>query len=181
MIEPDRCAASDPSPTVLKLMLDTNVVDELMADNDLVELLRAAVGAGSIELLLTHVQIDEVLNMGPAKRAKREHLVQLLASLPARRVPTYGFVLDLSRLDNAILATDRHAAALLELTGGNTRHNEDALIVLTAAWFYADVVSENTKDVPKMAAKIGLTSHRTTELRNVIAGRTHTPDSKRPR
>lgn len=171
MAEPDRCADSDPSPTVLKLMVDTNVVDELMADPALVSLLREAVRTGTVELLLTHVQIDEVLNMGANKRAKREALVQLLATLPARRVPTYGFVLNLSRLDNAMLASDAHAATLRELTGGNPRHNEDALIVLTAAWFYAHVVSENVKDVPKMAAQVGLTSHRTAELREILSTR----------
>lgn len=168
MLEPDRCADSDPSPTVLKLMLDTNVVDELMADPALVSLLRQAVDDRTVELLITHVQIDEVLNMGPNKRAKREALVQMLAELPANRVPTYGFVLDLSRLDNAILASEGHAATFLELTGGNTRHNEDALIVLTAAWFFAEVVSENIKDGPKMAALVGLTSYRTAELRRIL-------------
>ena len=146
-------------------MLDTNVIDELFVDPALVARLRLAVNDGEVELLITHVQIDEVLNMGPAKRAKREALVQVLAALPAHRVPSYGFVLDLSRLDNSMLASESHAATFLELTGGNPRHNEDALIVLTAAWFYADVVSENTKDVPKMAAHVGLTSYQTEELR----------------
>lgn len=154
-------------------MLDTNVVDELMADPTLVSLLRQAVDAGTVELLITHVQIDEVLNIGPNKRAKREALVQMLAALPANRVPTYGFVLDLSRLDNAMLASEGHEATFLELTGGNTRHNEDALIVLTAAWFFADVVSENIKDVPKMAAHVGLTSYRTAELHRVLFTRAH--------
>ena len=146
-------------------MLDTNVIDELFVDPSLVARLRLAVDDGAVELLITHVQIDEVLNMGPAKRAKREALVQVLAALPAHRVPSYGFVLDLSRLDNSMLASESHAATFLELTGSNPRHNEDALIVLTAAWFYADVVSENTKDVPKMAAHVGLTSYQTEELR----------------
>ena len=154
-------------------MLDTNVVDELVADSTLVSRLREAVGAGVVELLITHVQIDEVLNMGPFKRAKREALIQLLTALPAKRVPTYGFVLDLSRLDNAMLASESHAATFLQMTGGNTRHNEDALIVLTAAWFFADVVSENIKDVPRMAERVGLTSYRTEELGGILLTRAH--------
>lgn len=169
---PDRCATSDPSPTVLKLMMDTNVVDELMAAPALLSQLRQAVDAGAVQLLITHIQIDEVLNMGPSKRAKREALIQLLAVLPARRVRTYGVVVDLSRFDNAILASDGHAATLLELTGGNTRHNEDALIVLTAAWFFADVVSENVRDVPKMAAHVGVASHRAADLPRILSTRT---------
>ena len=152
-------------------MLDTNVIDALMADPDLVSLLRDAVAAGTVELLITHVQIDEVLNTGSNKRTKREALVQMLAALPAKRVPTYGVIWDLSRWDNAMFASEAHAAALLDLTGGNTRHNEDALIVLTAAWFYADVVSENVKDVPKMAAEVGLTSYRTEDLRRALSSR----------
>lgn len=130
---PDRGAETDPSPSVLKLMLDTNVVDELIADDELVGMLRHSVDSGSVEVLITHLQIDEVMNTGDNKRAKRGALVQLLAELPAVRVPTYGFVLDLSRVDNAMLASKEHAEMFLELTGGNVRHNEDALIVLTAA------------------------------------------------
>ncbi len=171
MVEPDRCADIDPTPGVLKLMIDTNVVDELVVDSELVDLLRRAAEAGVVEVLVTHVQIDEVLNMGPNKRAKRDALVQLLATLPARRVPTYGVVVDLSRIDNALFASDRHAEMFLEMTGGNTRHNEDALIVLTAAWFFADVVSENIRDVPGMAAHVGLSSYRTAELWPIILDR----------
>jgi hypothetical protein len=154
---------------VLKLMLDTNVADELIRDTDLVTILQQGVIAGSVELLITHVQIDEVMNTGDSKRAKREALVQLLAELPARRVPTYGSVFDLSRFDNAMFGSDDHAEMLLDLTGGNTRHNEDALIVLTAAWFFADVVSENTKDVPKMANRAGIRSYRTADLRTLLS------------
>ena len=68
-----------------------------------------------------------------------------------------------------MLASDDHAESFLELTGGNRRHNEEALIVLTAAWFYADVVSENTEDLPKMAGRIGLTSYRTADLRSLLS------------
>lgn len=80
MTRPDRCADSDPSPNVLKLMLDTNVIDELMANPAIVSHLRRATETGAVELLITHVQIDEVLKMGPSKRAKREALVQILAA-----------------------------------------------------------------------------------------------------
>lgn len=166
---PDRCSETDPSPSVLKLMLDTNVIDELVADSELVSILRHSVESGRAEILITHLQIDEVMNTGDNKRAKREALVQLLAELPAVRVPTYGSVLDLSRLDNAMLASDEHAHMFLELTGGNLRHYEDALIVLTAAWFYADVVSENVKDVPKMAGRAGVRAHRSGDLRRLLS------------
>jgi hypothetical protein len=73
-------------------MLDTNVVDELVADSELVSTLQQSVESGRVKLLITHLQIDEVMNTGDDKRAKREALVQLLAELPATRVPTYGFV-----------------------------------------------------------------------------------------
>ncbi|MHB1128906.1 MAG: hypothetical protein ACYC06_02525 [Ilumatobacteraceae bacterium] len=165
----DRHADMDPTSRVLKLMLDTNVVDKLVADRELLGILRREVDAGKIELLITHVQIDEVLNTREDKRAKRDALVQLLVELPARRVATYGFIPGLSRLGNAMPGSAGNGALLLELTGGNTRHNEDAVIVLTAAWFYADVVSENTKDVPKMANKAGILSHRTQDLHALIA------------
>lgn len=42
------------------------------------------------------------------------------------------------------------------MTRGKVRHNEDAIIVLTAAWFYADVVSKDIDDVPQMAEMVGV-------------------------
>lgn len=83
-------------------------------------------------------------------------------------MPTYGFVLDLSRVDNAMLASEGQAEMFLELIGGNVRHNEDALVVLTAACFYAHVVSKNIKNVPKMAGRAGARAHRTPELRKLL-------------
>jgi len=148
-------------------MLDTNIVDQLAEDRALVAKLGHAVRAGNLRLLLTHLQIDEVLEMKAEKRAKRASLLQVLTSLPAERVPTYGFLLDRSRLDHAMLASDNHAALFTALTRGNPRHHEDVLILLTAAWFYADLVTENTKDLAKMAARIGVTVLDTQGLRGL--------------
>jgi hypothetical protein len=149
-------------------MLDTNVIDALLGEHDLVPLLQREVQSGRVELLVTHLQIDEVLAMGQEKRAKRDSLMQFLALLPARRVLTYGFVTDLSRVDNAMLASEEHGKLFDELTRGNPRHNEDALIVLTAAWFYAGVVSEDVHDVVKMATRVGVPSYRTSDLRDIL-------------
>ncbi|MCB9379714.1 MAG: bifunctional DNA primase/polymerase [Acidimicrobiaceae bacterium] len=167
-VTPDRCAPEDPSPGIRKLMLDTNVIDKLAADPELVDLLSLSAQRGEIQLLVTHLQIDEVLEIGDHARARREALLQVLANLPAERVPTYGFLLDRSRLDHAALASDNHAALFRELTRSNPRHHEDVLILLTAAWLYADLVTENRKDLAKMAARIGVAVFDTQGLRGLV-------------
>ena len=149
-------------------MLDTNVIDKLAADPELVDLLSLSAQRGEIQLLVTHLQIDEVLEIGDHARARREALLQVLANLPAERVPTYGFLLDRSRLDHAALASDNHAALFRELTRSNPRHHEDVLILLTAAWLYADLVTENRKDLAKMAARIGVAVFDTQGLRGLV-------------
>lgn len=95
-------------------MLDTNVVDKLVADHALVGGLQRLVGERRIRLLFTHLQIDEIMEC-PESNPKRQHLVDLMARLPAERVPTYGFIVGRSRLDNARITGDEGAALIERL------------------------------------------------------------------
>lgn len=160
----DRCVPSDPTPGVLKLMLDTNIADDLLVRLLLLPTLRAAVESGRIELLVTHLQIDEVMEIPDIKSERRDALVNVLASLPARRVDTYGDVMGRTRMGYGMMASGEHSLLYNELINGNIRHQEDALIVLTAAYLWAHVVSNNTKDMPRMAKRVGIHSYTTREL-----------------
>jgi hypothetical protein len=72
---------------------DTHVVDALAVDVGLLEQLRTAVEQGHLEVTITHLQIDEVIAIpeNDERAAHRAALVNVLARLPAERIPTYGF------------------------------------------------------------------------------------------
>jgi hypothetical protein len=86
-------------------MLNTRLLDALSDDPELSALLRRRVDDRSVELLVTHLQLDKVTELPNSRAKRRAELDQLLATLPATRVPTYGFILDRSRLDEARLPT----------------------------------------------------------------------------
>ena len=93
-------------------MLDTHLLYALSDDTELSAPVGRHVDDGSVELLVTRLQLDEVAEIPDSRAKRRAQLDQLLAILPATRVPTYGFVLDRSRLDEARL-TDDNGAALI--------------------------------------------------------------------
>jgi hypothetical protein len=125
-------------------MLDTNVVDKLVADGALVDRLQRLVGDGQVRLLFTHLQVDEVMET-PESNPKRQQLVNVLARLPAELVPTYGFIVGRSRLDNARLTGDQGAALIERLRGPDRKHTEDAVIATTAWKDGATFVSAETR------------------------------------
>ncbi|MCE9621004.1 MAG: hypothetical protein K8R99_01520 [Actinomycetia bacterium] len=168
MTQADRCAPSDPTPGVMKLMVDTNIADDLLVRLLLLADLRAAVSSGRLELLVTHLQIDEVMETPENKSERRDALVNVLASLPARRVATYGFVVGRTRLGFGMLASSEHSQLYDELISGNIRHQEDAILILTAAYFWADILSNNTKDMPRMAKRVGIRSFTTREFLDLL-------------
>jgi predicted nucleic acid-binding protein len=121
-------------------MLDTNVVDHLMVHDDLMRVVERLVGLDQIELLLTHIQIDEVLET-PESNPKRRTLIDFLGRLPASRVPTAGFIIGRSRIGHARLGDDEGRKQFEELRRGNLTHTEDAAIAATASVEGAVLVS----------------------------------------
>ena len=75
-------------------MLDSNVFDALLEDAQMLEDLRRGVTTGSVEILVTHVQVDEIVDtIGPDPERLKQLLHTLLRS-GAHEVSTYGIVLD---------------------------------------------------------------------------------------
>lgn len=130
-----------------RYLLDTNVVDCLAGDFDGASRIAGAVDRGRIEVLVTHVQIDELAAI-PDQERRSTRFISLVRVRP-RLVETSLFVFDLSRLDLARLSDEREAEAFNRHLGGGTartRHAGDATLAGTAATLGAAFVTENTQD-----------------------------------
>jgi hypothetical protein len=114
--------------TVLRVLVDANAIDPLVDMPGAYEVLRAAVDAGELELLFTHITVDELCATPDEER--RAHLLILLIDL-GRLIPTGAFVMDFSRLDFARLDDDDDEA-FEAFRSGNIRHTRDAMIAVTA-------------------------------------------------
>ncbi len=106
-----------------------------------------AVDRREVEVLVTHVQVDE-LARDPDVEGCSLNLIALLRCR-ARLIETGLFVIGLSRLDLARLSDQEDVSAFDRHLGEGVRreqHIEDATIASTAAQLGATLVSENTKD-----------------------------------
>lgn len=127
------------------VMFDTNVFDKLLEGNvALVDL------PDDLIYYVTHVQYDEIQKM--SNHTKKERLLRLVRLVGAEEVPTSVFVLDYSRLDKAELGGDPDFD---KLTGGNKKHIEDAIILLTAKKRKAILISEDDGAPMRRAANLG--------------------------
>ena len=112
--------------------------------------------------MLTHVQIDEILNT-PGDNPRRDRLVSMLAEIPARRIPTYGFIVGLSRLGNARVTDDDGADFIEALQAGNPKRNKDAVLIATARFEDATFLSCDRQAV-NTARRHGVPALRPPEL-----------------
>jgi predicted nucleic acid-binding protein len=117
-------------------VIDSNIFDKIADERGAASLVGRLVGRNAIELLVTHVQIDEIVATPDA--ARRKHL---LSSAPYREVPTHGALYDASKYHKARYTSkpvERDIAAI-------QRRNKakDALIGTTAKWDGATLVTED--------------------------------------
>ncbi len=106
----------------MRFMLDTMVFDRIVADAAFGEAVRAAVRSGSITIVTTHIQEDQIAAI-PADE-KRNAIMRI----PRRVVPTTGFVLDVSRLGMARFADEETSATIERIGRRHLRTVKDALI-----------------------------------------------------
>jgi hypothetical protein len=111
-------------------LLDSNVSHVLVDDVPFRRALRGAVDAGDIQLLVTHVQVDE--NLAQSDQEAGRQRVHAMMAAGVRAVETSGFVLDVSRLDHAKLFDEATAAMYEAFVQSNRRHAEDGLLAATA-------------------------------------------------
>jgi rRNA-processing protein FCF1 len=124
----------------LRVVFDSNAVDPLIDQPGSYELLREAIDTGRLEVLFTHVTIDELAEVPDESR--RDRLRRAITTL-GRKVPTGAFILDYSRLDEARLGDDVSAVAALR--SNNIRHSNDALIAVTPSYEQCHLITHERR------------------------------------
>ena len=135
---------------VARYMLDTDVIVRLSEMPETVQMLADRVDSGAAELLITHVQVDELCRVDNFDSIALR--VVALLRVRARLVLTSIFVIGVSRLDLARLGADEDSAAFDRHTGtgiARDRHSEDATIATSARSEDAVLVTLNRKDLKR--------------------------------
>ena len=132
-----------------RVMIDSNVYDEIVAVPGLTSTLRRLIDEGDLELVVCHVQEDEI--HATSDGVKRETLMTTPVS---RIVHSSVFVLAVSRLGKARLGEERQGDLSYErLAGPNRRHARDAAIALTAAYEVDALVTQEHRLQSQLASK----------------------------
>ncbi|MFC8996328.1 PIN domain-containing protein [Streptomyces rochei] len=148
-----------------RVMFDSNAIDPIADTSGAFEALQEATKAGRLEILYTHVTIDELVAIPDLDR--RQHLTLLMVEL-GKLVPTGATVLDFSRLNFCRLGADDEQDMLEELRSQNIRHSRDALIGITARTEGCALVT-NDERLAKRAAEIGVETLTTRTLLDEVA------------
>src|SRR5712692_5451322 len=119
--------ASVKSRAMRRVVVDSNAMDPLMDLLGAYDAVRAAVDQGDLEILFTHVTVEELAAIPDYERRCR--LLIFLIGL-GRLVPTGAFIVGASRLDFGRLCDDEESVRLL--IGQGVTHLRDALIGATA-------------------------------------------------
>lgn len=132
-----------------RVMIDSNVYDEIVAVPGLTSTLRRLIDEGDLELIVCHVQEDEI------KATSDSVKMETLATTPVSGiVHSSVFVLGVSRLDKARLGEERQRDLSYErLAGPNRRHARDAAIALTAAHAVDALVTQDHRLQTQLANK----------------------------
>lgn len=117
-----------------RFLLDSNVYDRLVETPEIQRRAIEAHTSGRIELLRTHVQVDELerdIDKAPYTLA-----------IPGTPVPTYGLVLGVSKLG---LARFGETAKIDAIRSPQRNHTHDALLATTAQYEGAILVTEDRR------------------------------------
>lgn len=132
----------------MRFTIDSMIFDRLVENDELITLVTRLVDEGRIELVSTHVQRDELDEIPDPEKRERT------ATIPVSLVPTYGFVIGVSRLGLARLTDD--ASPYDALAGQSRKHSHDALIAMTAEGEAAVLVSEDRRLRNRATSELGV-------------------------
>lgn len=121
----------------MRFMLDTMIFDQIVADPSFADSLREAARSGSITIVTTHIQEDQIADIRDDE--KRE----AISRIPRAVVPTTGFALDVSRLGMARLADEVTSATIERIGRRHRRTVKDALIAATVPYEADAIVTED--------------------------------------
>lgn len=112
-----------------RVVVDSNAIDPLVDRPGAYEVMRSSVDRGQLEVLFTHITIEE-LAATPDEERRSRLLLQLVGL--GHLIPTGAFVLGFSRLGFARFGSDDEAFEAFR--SGNVGHTRDALIAATAQY-----------------------------------------------
>ncbi len=130
----DRTPSYRPDGLTEQFLIDSHIHDRIIDVPGAFDLITKLVRNGTIRLLITHVQADE-LALTPDEQRRAA-----LMAVPTERVLAYGFVLGASRLGEARLG---ESGPIESLRRGNPVHMEDALIGASAQYENVALVTDD--------------------------------------
>jgi hypothetical protein len=117
------------------------------------EAARRAIDSGRLEILYTHVTLEEATaTPDPELRDSLVHVLTTLGSL----VPTGAFIVNLSRVGQARVTDECGTAAVEALRSNAARHSIDALVAITAQFEGCALLTEEKKRLPRRARDEGI-------------------------
>jgi len=132
-------------------MIDTNIVHALSADPDTLAMLTKVLVSGTVQLLITHLQGDQLSKAPP-------HIRKTARTLDLTIINTDGVVWDVSKLDRSDWADETTKKRMSRVQGMKKRSSKqwvDTLISVTATGG-ADVYVTNDKQVRNAVKRIVL-------------------------
>jgi hypothetical protein len=143
-----------------RYIFDSNAIDPIADNAGAYEVVRASVDSGSIELMFTHVNIDELTAIKDPER--RAWLVLLLVDI-GRLVPTGTTALGFSRPNFCRVGSEYDAEFWDAMRSSNVTHTRDALIASTAKVERARLLTNETR-LTKRALEWGIEVLTTRQL-----------------
>ena len=116
----------------VRVMLDTNVFDEVLDHPCTLQLLNGLTERNLIVILTTHVQADEIAAIPDAKRERRAAIEAVYAQLIMTEISTSGAICGISKVGLSSLGDGSGSLCIGDIMRSNTRDAEDALIAITA-------------------------------------------------
>ncbi|WP_196054660.1 PIN domain-containing protein [Nocardia aurantiaca] len=123
-----------------RVVVDANAMDPIVDLPGAYEVIRNSVDQGRLEVLFTHVTIDE---LAATPDEERRRLLLLLVVELGHLIPTGASVLGFSRVNFARLTSD--AEALEAFRSGNIDHTRDALVAATAQFEQCALVTSDKR------------------------------------
>ncbi len=127
-----------------RVVIDSMIISRIAETAGLVQRIQRASANGSLTIVETHLLRDQLSQTPDA--ARRTLLLRVYDALPMVAVPTSGFVLDVSRLDDGEFGDE--SVDLEGLATGGRGRMQDALLASTASG-KADVIVTEDGDLRK--------------------------------
>jgi predicted nucleic acid-binding protein len=155
---------------LMRIMLDTNIFDRLVADDATLAAVLAAITAGQLTIVSTHIQRDQLQAIPDS--VKRDKVL----AIPVDEVPTTGMIWDVSKWGEGAWGDGATNHLLEKLIAGNARHAPDALIGATAAAHVTVLVTEDgqfSKRVARTTPRLEVVNYN--EFVAMLSGMTSMP------